>query len=287
MRETYRESGQFNIAPTLIALVGAILATFLASVAYSFLINKIPIIYLNFLVIAGMGAFLAWMTHLVTKFGAIRNTKIQFGVLAILFIVWIQVHFAAFIGFAFESREFFNETLFSPIFGDTLTKDCLHLIGEFGTWALVGDDAVHGGFLYFLWIVEHIVVVGIAGFAIISLKTVYYEQERCWGVKKVVRTNVGINESIVTPYDLKNGDFSDLPKLFPSDNAFYRFTFYDCPNSPYRDSFYLDIETVTTVVDNKGKTSHKTQTVVSRISVSKADIEFIQNFTFRTADAYA
>src|SRR5262245_30482237 len=152
--QVYRHSGKFGPRGPVLALGVAVLAGFPLGYAYSYLINWIPFIYLNFLLTAGYGFLFGFLTGLMVKIGKVRNTLVacQCGLLAGVFgwyFAWNgHVHALSKGGPA----------LFLP--GEILRA--MQYLYQNGSWGLSSGGNVTGIPLAIVWAVEAVVMIGLS-----------------------------------------------------------------------------------------------------------------------------
>src|SRR5215472_15573104 len=72
----YSHSGKFGVQGPIAAVAIGAIAAFPLGLAYSYLINWIPFIYLNFFITLGYGFLFGFITRQLLKFGKVRNNLV-------------------------------------------------------------------------------------------------------------------------------------------------------------------------------------------------------------------
>jgi hypothetical protein len=171
MIETYRPSGKFSPSFVIFALLGAAVAVASAWL-YQFLMELIPLIYLNFLITAGFAFLLSMGTGAMVHGGRCRNAFVA--VAAALVIGALTAGATHY--FSYQSAlddivdmegldEVGAEALAEQVSFGQFIEARVDMGWSFGKVGRSGDGApISGFFVWLLWGIEGLVLVGAAGF---------------------------------------------------------------------------------------------------------------------------
>lgn len=233
--ETYKPNGKFNpivfaIVPGLGLAGGAI-----GGWIYQFLIDLIPVILLGALITLLFGTLLGVLVGFGLNWGKCRNR-----VLAILLGVSVGVIGLGFSYFwAYQSvksdvmsdPELVQETGGQFGFGDYLDARVeygWHVEGRGGrgpgkTWS--------GGIVYFIWFLEALIVIGMAGAApLVYASKPFCEECDCWATEEEFGEVHGIDNNRIQAAAAA-GDWTGLvqPIGDPQSNRWITYTVHTCP----------------------------------------------------------
>lgn len=161
----YRLSGKVSPLFFLLVLVGLFLVA-VFSYLYAMAMFYNPYIYLSILIAVAFGALIGLIILKAVQWGKARNTIACWIALAISMLVFIYVHFAAY--GAVVDREIYDipETtvwhmLLIPSY---MYESYIDWIIPYGVWGFgeSADSSVSGAFLVCIWVIEHVIVAGLA-----------------------------------------------------------------------------------------------------------------------------
>lgn len=275
--ETYRHSGRVGaLGAPIIFLVGGISAILLAAV-YSYGLAWIPLIYVSFLLTGGFGAILGLIVGICAKIGKIRNPFIvgifglMIGALG-LYMSW------AFDGMA----RFGTEEIAGPILNPLALKEYMSIFYAEGFWGMGrGGGTVSGIFLGIIWLVEAVIILGLAW--LISHGSVA-SLPFCENCNRWTSTVEGLCQ-LTPPEDegtsieqLLSGDVSALQSFTRSPEnagAYLRLDTAECPDCD--DCNCATVNLVEVTVDKDGDNNLSTSALIENMLLSKEDFESMKN----------
>lgn len=265
----YRHSGK---APLLgLILIGAtgLVTVPILGLIYGYLIFYIPFVYLSVLLVFIYVFAVGFVLNKAIKWGKVRNTFIVglagfgFGLFAeyVGWVAWI----AAFARDASYLLEFFFPwEVFSIIIE----------IGKQGAWSFNGTTPT-GGFLYFIWMVEAILVVGGITYYTLNLfsEVPFCEDSETWVEKK---KTLAVFAPLANPNSFKASisqgsflAFNEL-KLLHSGNAYTVFELYEC--EVCKNFFVLNIKDVKISVDRRGRRNQQVKTIIKNLMLTPSTL---------------
>ena len=200
MVKYYEASGKFDVQAILYFLLISIIALPILGLAYAYCIWYIPFIYINFIIAGVLGFVIAWLVRkFVVKLGKVRNAKLTliFGFLAGLICMYF--HWAVWVDLVINVGESYGNSrigvtvsnieilqVFNLAADPGILFDLIGEINKYGTWG-IRSATVSGVFLSIIWIVELIIVVGIATIIpIASSKEPFCELDNQWFTEKIL-----------------------------------------------------------------------------------------------------
>jgi hypothetical protein len=267
----YRHSGKTPLLGLLLLGVTGCVGVPILGLLYGVLMRVIPFVYLNAFIVFGYIFVIGAVLGYVAKYGKIRN-MVVLGVIA--FFIGLLAEYSGWIGWlAVMVRDpMFLIEFFFPFEVFYL----ISLVAEEGAWTLSGMTPT-GGFLYFIWLLEAVAVVGgITYIAVTDNKKVpFCEESDRWADK---RTQIGAFTPIPNiaqfKQSVKHGNLSVFNRLRPSpaeDRHFTTLELYECGHC--RNFFVLNVEDVTLVTNNKGKTEAKVKPILSNLMITPFQLE--------------
>jgi hypothetical protein len=279
----YQPSNKMPLGGVILFLLGGVLAAAVLAFVYIYAIWYIPFVYINFFICLGFGLVLGGILLLLARAGKLRSPK-GVGVLAVLVgLTAIYLEWSMFLTLLFNSettgtgRDADTSTSFSAgMFGDVLTHPgamwaAIGKINATGTWTLKGATA-SGAFLWFVWLVELVIILG--GTYLMARAQAdepFSELTNEWAEEETLAQPLAYAHDVAqTRASLETGQFRALvPHAAQSAvDPFARLKLHRVANDP--GCQYLTLENVTTKVDDKGKASESTATVVQHLAISPA-----------------
>ena len=277
----YQPSNKMPLGGVLLFLLGGVLAAAVLAFVYIYAIWYIPFVYINFFLCLGFGLVLGGTLMLLAKAGKLRSPT-GVGLLALLVgLAAVYLEWSVYLTLLFNSettgtgRDADTSTSFSAsLFGDVLTHpgamwNAISKINETGTWSLKGATP-SGLFLWLVWLVELVIIVGGAYLLAKSqADEPFSELANEWADEETLAHPVAYApDAAQTRTALETGQFHALaPHVAQSElDPFARLKLHRVPNDP--GCQYLTLENVTTKVDDKGKASQSTATVVQHLAIS-------------------
>lgn len=260
----YKHSGKVNpLGIVLVPLIG-ILGAAILSIVYAYATVYIPFVYLNFFITLGYGFAIGHLVVKAAEAGKIRNLKLVlfFGIIIAIFaeyfnwVSWI---------FAYTKTKVF---VASPI--DIIR--IMGILGHLGAWS-IKSVVVKGGFLYFVWFVEAVIIMGlIIAHSYTTIKSMPF-CERCniW-IKSKIRISrlQPITDVAGFKNELERKDYSrllNLERMSSSDNAYTVIELLICPSC--REQHLLNVEKVRITTNSKGKKIESHTTIIENLIISE------------------
>ncbi len=269
----YRHSGK---APLLgLMLIGAmgLIVTPILGLIYGYLIFYIPFIYLNMLLVFGYVFAISFVLNKAIMWGKIRNTLIV-GVAA--FGVGVFAEYVGWVAWiaAFGKDPSYLLEFFFPWEVATFIIE----IGKQGVWSL-NSTTPTGGFLYFIWLMEALIVVG--GITFNTLKefseTPFCEDSETWVVKKkTLAAFAPVTDLKRFKASILQGNFSAFKelKLLHSGNAYILFELYEYETC--KNFFMLNIVDVKVSQDRRGRQVQTTKTIVKNLMITQSTLGMLK-----------
>jgi len=259
----YKHSGKAPLMGLFFIGIAGFIAVPILGLIYGVLTRVIPFIYINALVLIGFVYAISYVLSQVAKFGKIRNMILLglagffFGLLAdyIGWVAWLAVT----VGDPWFLVEFFFPADIFYI---------ITLVAEEGAWSISGTTPT-GVFLYILWAIEAIIVIGGIPYLTLEMlsKIPFCEESDAWADK---RTQIGAFTPIANPAQFKDavsqGNFSAFNELKTSPENDRRYTaleVFECEQC--RNFFMLNVTDVTIKINNKGKAEAKTKKILNNL----------------------
>jgi hypothetical protein len=270
----------------LLLLLGGVLTAAVLAFVYIYAIWYIPFVYINFFLCLGFGLVLGGVLMLLAKAGKLRS-PVGVGMLALLVgLVAVYLEWSVYLTLLFNSettgsgRDADTSTSFSAgMWADVLSHpaamwEAIGKINETGTWSLKGATP-SGIFLGLIWVVEAVIILGGAYWLARSQATEpFSEVANEWADEEILPHPIGYAQDLAqTRSALETGQYHALtPHAAQSEtDPFARLKLHRAPNDP--NCQYLTLENVTTKVDDKGKATQSTATVVQHLAISPAAYE--------------
>jgi hypothetical protein len=281
MANYYKPSGKFSLLSLIYFILISLTALPLLGLLYAYCIWYIPLIYVNFLIAAGFGLAVGTIiSKVVIGTGKVRNVTLSLllGLLGGLIVLYF--HWAVWVDLVINAGESYGSSKAGITVSNikilqvfSLASDpgtLLHWIKEInktGTWG-IRSTTVSGTFLSVIWIIEFLIVAGIASIVpMLASKNPYCEIGDKWFEEKKLPAFSYIESKEKMIADLEktsNNSFDDLVKVENIEQSHSIFTLYTSQNSEN----YLSIENKTAKTDSKGKIDFDNDEVVEYISIN-------------------
>ncbi len=265
----YRHSGKVPLPGLMLIGVMGLVATPILGLIYGYLIFYIPFIYLNMMLVIGYVFAISFVLNKAIMWGKIRNTLIV-GLAA--FGIGI---FAEYIGWVAWIAAFAKDpTYLLEFFLPWEVATIIIEIGKQGVWSF-SDITPTGGLLYFIWLIEALVVVG--GITFNTLKefseTPFCEDSETWVVKKkTLAAFAPVTDLKRFKASISQGNFSAFNelKLLHSGSAYILFELYECETC--KNFFMLNIVDVKVSQDRRGRRVQSTKTIVKNLMITQSTL---------------
>lgn len=281
MTQYYKPSGKFSPSFILFFLLVSLVAFPLLGLIYAYCIWYIPFIYINFFITLGFGFLVALCVNkVVIRKGKVRNPILALfigffaGIVALYFhwSVWIDLVINAGesygserIGVTVSNIEFLQ--VFSLIFQPSMVFEYIGMVNEFGTWGIRGAT-VSGAFLWVIWAIEFVVVVGVSSFLpYLESKKPFSESTNSWyeEITLPALSFIENKEQLIADITSNNhSGFDFLNKEVNKESDSHSiFTLYKSKSGKN----YLTIDNKTSSFDSKGKVEFKSDEFVEYILI--------------------
>ncbi|MCL2530415.1 MAG: hypothetical protein FWE41_08875 [Coriobacteriia bacterium] len=283
----YKPSGKISPLFVLLFIVFMAISIPILSVAYIYAIFYIPFIYLNIIIAIACGLGLGFAVLLATQLGKARNRVlvIVLTILAVFLLKYTQ--WCVYIPLVYaelymELQADFAERLLISL--ELFFDPAYVLIGaldinEWGAWGFgESGDAVTGGLLLGVWILEFLVIM-ISAVAVCWWKTVFpfSENANAWYTESKPEINACMSENFdALRASLETGNFNELVHLahLPrvDGSNYLGITVFEPPASSSMEPYYLSITGITATYDKKGTETLKRNPLITHIAVDPGTV---------------
>ena len=280
----YQPSNKMPLAGAATFLIGGVLAAIVLAFVYVYAVWYIPFIYINFLLCAGFGLLLGYVLMQLVKSGKLRSPGGVALLTVLVGLVAVYIQWGIYLTLLYSS-----ETVGTGPDADTTTHFSLATLGEVlsspgtmwqamqeinetGTWNLKGTTPT-GLFLWAIWVVEAVVIVGGAYFVAVSqADEPFSELADEWADEETLTRPVAFaTDAHATRAALEGGQHQTLilhPDTSDELAPYSRLKLYAAPNDDA--CRYLTLENVTKTRDKKGKVTEAVSVVVKRLVITDA-----------------
>lgn len=274
--EFYEHSGRCGPVGVPIAAAAGILAGAVVGLAYVYIINWIPFIYVAFLATLGfgflVGAAVAWGARL----GKIRNMAVStalgamFGLLAVYF-AW-----------AFDPMARV-EDVDHPFWQLEHIWQYMQFGYANGFWGIGQNGAaVTGPLLAGVWGIEAAMIIGIC---VVAVRTLLGERPFCEETNQWITTTQNVARLSLVGDDhieeklkrLLDGDLSSLAEFYragPEDPAVLQFDLATCPDCPTCN--YLTVKSIQTVINKKGEATNEETKLLVNVRITPEQVATVR-----------
>jgi hypothetical protein len=283
----YSHSGKFGAHGPILALAAGAVLAFPLGLIYSYLINWIPFIYLNFLATAGYGLLFGFVTQKLLKYGKVRNNTLALLTAALVGVLaWYGSWNGCLRAILGSDATVGSEVPW--IFTPTQISKFISILYEHGSWGLGhgSSEPVTGIPLAIIWIVEGTVIVGLTvmfGYSLIS-RTPFCETHDCWldQEKKIDKLDAFVLPDQLAAF--KAGDIAPLEQAKPRVPAAGRFARLTLRYSDQCHDFCtLSIDNVTVTTDKKGNPKENKQVLMTNLQLPHSGIDYVSGFEHASA----
>jgi len=264
MAKYYTPSGKFNFLAFIYFIGISLLVLPFVGLLYAYAIWYIPFIYINFIIAGVIGFVIAFLvSKVVVKLGKVRNVSLTIGLSLLAGLVALYFHWAVWIDLVLNAGESYGSSRIGVTVSNikiiqtfNLALDpatLFQIIGEvnkYGTWGF-GSSTVNGVFLTIIWIVELVIIVGIATIIpIASAKEPFCELGNEWFKAKTLKPFKYIENRPEMVKDLENSNpeaFNELEVTQNLEDSHSLFTLY----SSNHNENYLTINSRRAKFNNK------------------------------------
>ncbi|MCP4378258.1 MAG: hypothetical protein GY794_19040 [bacterium] len=273
----YRHSGQFGPVGILLMSGLGVVGGIVLGAVYGALIYWIPFIYANFLGTLCVGFAAGAAVYLGAVMGRVRNPMLcgLIGVIAGCAAIW-----GAWVAWIYVLSS--DGGTGAILLDMGVLWETMMVVGEEGVWGIGRNSSspVRGFWLYLVWIIEAVVILGVAGLtagALLSGKA-FCERCSCWlkNETKLPRLSPPPDEHALD--GLADGDVSGILVLGhgPKEGVCIEVKLQGCRTC---DEIYLaDVSLVVESLDKKGKTETNTTSLVTNLRLSASDYRALCEF---------
>ncbi|MCZ4242797.1 hypothetical protein [Pedobacter punctiformis] len=279
----YQPSGIMPGKGIVLSLVIAFVSTVILSIAYIALQWFIPIIYLNVFITLGLGFGIFMALNFALGIGKIRNTRYAFILSVVCALLAFYSQWALFVSLMYEAsgsmgggtwvKSSFNLDGFWYIFTHPkLLFDSMVSLNEVGTFT-IKKSTVSGGFLWVVWVIEALMILGIPVISSLAGKATkpFSELNNAWMEEKELETKLSfIEDKDGFIQKLTNGNFEAL-KPAPADadlsSSYAQMVVFESPGDGVK---YLTVRNVVHNVDKKGNDKVDKTDIVEYFRITSA-----------------
>jgi hypothetical protein len=259
MNTEYKLSGKSGNIFIVGILLGPILVTLL-SIIYAYIDVYNPIVYLTLLVFIGLLVGIFIVQKLVIRLSKCRSkaSSIIYGILTGLFGFYAS--WCTFLYVMFRKEDVPMELL-DLMLSPSLVYEMAQSLSVDGYFTLLGGGTVRGGFLWFIWIVEAIGIIGagaLGGLAVIH-EEIFCEDCNRWAEDinfdmRLAIDNKGITKEIIETDIEKILNFDKLENL---NSEHIKVNLHQC--SKCQNTNTIDIDFMTYETNDKGEVKEKSE----------------------------
>lgn len=265
----YRHSGRAPLWGLMLIGVLGVIAIPVLGLIYGYLIFYIPYIYLSILLVFGYVFVVSFVLNKAIMWGKVRNTLIV-GLAAFGFGIFAEyVGWVAWIA-AFAKDPSYLIEFFLPWEVATIIIE----IGKQGVWSFSGTTPT-GAFLYFIWLMEALVVVGGITYFTLNMfsEFPFCEDSEMWvEKKKPLAFFAPLKDPKRFKSSIAQGNFSVFNelKLLQSGNEYTMFELYEC--EACKNFFVLNIKNVKVTVDRRRRRNQQVKTLVKNLLLTPSTL---------------
>ena len=274
MSNYYKPSGKFSPISFVYLLLVCVIAMPILATIYAYLIWYIPFVYINFLITAGLGfaiGIAVW--QIVIKLGKVRNYGLAIllaliAALAAYYFQWVVWTNLVLISSDEESQ------LLRLLSNPSYLSQLIGFINESGTWSFKGA-VVSGTFLTIIWIIELLIIIGVAIFiAIPHSKHPFNETLDEWFKEEELPAFTYIDNPNSFKQAAEQGNWEALAEtlqLADRQASHSLFTAYVSGND-----YYLSVYNVKAKTNNKGKVEFDTDEFMKYLHINKTIYDMLK-----------
>jgi hypothetical protein len=266
----YRHSGAFSASGLILGTLGAFFGVAIVAVLYAVVIYYIPFAgTITFLIAAGFGALAGFVAGICLQWGKLRNDAIAFLVSGLLAIEALYLSWAVWVSLLLRGAEL-ELNLWTLLQNPRVLWSLVSEINQVGAWSMRGFTPT-GGFLWLLWGLEALLVLGLATLVSAGTMTLPF-CERCerWSTvdEDVARFNDPVSDSLKQDVEAGGVDFlRSLGKPSVKDTTWLRADLHRCSSCESLHALSLSRVQVT---ERKGERRENATNVLQHFLVSKS-----------------
>ncbi len=276
----YSHSGAVGVPGLLFVLFGGTLAAAILGTIYGYATYYIPFIYISFLLTIGFGLGTGFIVGFCGKLGKIRNNIVMlfmgifFGLLG-LYCCWVVWLLAS---SKHEVLIFNPRTIFAVM--QEITKG--------GAWSIFSFTPT-GFWLYSVWTIEALIIVGICIFTVLAVSAAVPFCERCNNWVETIYTSYPLS-LIADPEEfvehLENENYECLKRLSKADRLSTNFTEVEIQRCPEcGESAFLTVKSVNLITDSDGKEQKNEDVLVNNLIIKSENCNNIKSAITSTSRA--
>jgi len=271
----YTPSGKTPVGGLGLFIIGGLLAAWLLGIAYTYVVEYIPFIYVNFLATLGFGFALGYVLNRLSTIGRLRSPFKVVVLAAVIALVGLWLHWAFFCAF-FLNKHAEDVTLI-PAYIYFLTSfpavfDFAGKILETGHFTIgKSGSAITGWALGGIWAIEALLILGVTvWFARAQSRMPYSEALGRWANQEGLPTPLAhFADPRSAKADLEAGNIALLLHAdLPGENAmaFSTIVLHIVENDP--DCHFLTLINVVLKVNKKGETEREEDIIVEHLRIT-------------------
>lgn len=270
----YKHSGKFTLAGVALGLAGGIVAGLVLAFVYAYIISYLPFVYINALCTIGYSIVLGLAVGAILKWGKVRSTAITVVVALVVAVISLYFSWAVWLSVFLSRAEITSVGVFEVAQQPAELWDAIGRINEVGAWK-IRNLVVSGGFLWFIWAIEALIVLGGTVFMAMATATATPFCEAC---QSWCHETDGLMVLRDTPADelkrrIEVKDFAYLKSLGPKADAerdWVKVKICHCPNCGQTNTLSVKREQLT--INKKGESTTKSTAVVDNLLLNKDDV---------------
>lgn len=273
----YQHSGNYSGSAILVSLLGGAAAALVLGFVYAYVILYCPFVYINFFATLFYGAAVGFVAASLLKRQHARNGGVAVAVGLGLGLLAIWAQWVAWI-FALLGQSDLERDLLGLALNPGILWEVIREVNNVGAWTLKGSTPT-GGFLWAIWAVEALMLVGAVVFVAKSSMDAEPYCESCgsWCKEEDNVAQVQTCDPEELKRRMESKDLGFLERLgarAEGASAWMQVGLHRCKQCGMTNTMKVDAVTVT--VDKKNKESKSTKTVFEKLLVSSGECDTVQ-----------
>jgi len=288
----FKPSGKIDLVATPIAVIAALISTFLLAFVYTYAIWYIPIIYLNVIITGFAGVAMMFMIKKVCYYAKSRNFNFNLSLALISSVLFCYLNWGIWLDLVMNSTDSYNlgntvgitvamssRNVFSLLSHPEVMYDYAKIINTVGTWG-IKSIPVTGWFLTSIWVIEALILIGVPSILMLG-NTIdpFCETHNEWSESEEINTKFKfIDNPIQLKQDLENAQFEELYSLKAASEGVLDYAKIIMYKLTRANVYYMSITNEIGKLDKEQKVSYTSEDVVKYLKISKDVYDFLKNY---------
>ncbi len=278
----YRRSGKIDVLRLLIWFTGGVLASIPLALLYAAAVRYIPIIYVNALFTLGLAAGAGFLASLIAKGARSRNHGFTLLIGLAIGVISLWFAWAYWVVLLHKDVSVFSVPHFLKALNPSIIQYMTVEVAKMDNYLTIGKagkTVISGYGLYTLWAVEGLVVVlgsTLIAFGLCADKAFC---ERCRKWTGIIFTSRRLDASIdyvTLREELEAHQFASLLGMGLANSGDTLYIIVEVHSCGCGETFLLSVIETVVSTDDKGKESTKRNDIVSKLYISREELEQIR-----------